>query len=78
MVVMAKEKKVNIKDIKKKEVIQAIQELFEDKGFDVNCGIDYGLTSSTLVVNFIECDIQIKVVSPSAKNGNRYSKIENN
>ena len=29
---MAKEKKVNIKDIKKKEVIQAIQELFEDRG----------------------------------------------
>ena len=78
MVVMAKEKKVNIKDIKKKEVIQAIQELFEDRGFEVNCGIDYGLTSSTLVVNFIECDIQIKVVCPSAKNGNRYSKIENN
>ena len=78
MVVMAKEKKVNIKDIKKKEVIQAIQELFEDRGFEVNCGIDYGLTSSTLVVNFIECDIQIKVVSPGAKNGNRYSKIENN
>ena len=42
---MAKEKKVNIKDIKKKEVIQAIQELFEGKGFDVNCGIDYGLTT---------------------------------
>ena len=59
---MAKEKKVNIKDIKKKEVIQAIQELFEEKGFGVNCGIDYGLTSSTLVVNFVECDIQIKVV----------------
>ena len=78
MVVMAKEKKVNIKDIKKKEVIQAIQELFEDRGFDVNNGTDYGLTSSTLVVNFIECDIQIKVVSPRAKNGNRYSKIENN
>ena len=52
---MAKEKKVNIKDIKKKEVIQAIQELFEDRGFEVNNGTDYGLTSSTLVVNFIEC-----------------------
>ena len=75
---MAKEKKVNIKDIKKKEVIQAIQELFEDWGFDVNCGFDYVLTSSTLVVNFVECDIQIIVVSPSAKNGNRYTKIENN
>ena len=71
MVVMAKEKKVNIKDLKKKEVIQAIQELFEDRGFDVNSGTDYGLTSSTLVVNFIECDIQIKVVRQSAKNGNR-------
>ena len=75
---MAKEKKVNIKDLKRKKLIQSIQYLFYDRWFDVNSGTDYGLTSSTLVVNFIECDIQIKVVSPSAKNGNRYTKIENN
>ena len=69
---------ISMKQSQKEMMLKAIQELFEGKGFDVNCGIDYGLTSSTLVVNFIECDIQIKVVSPSAKNGNRYSKIENN
>ena len=49
---------------------------YENLGYQVSLGTEFGLTNSTLILHMEECDIQIKIVAPGVKNGLRYTKIE--
>ena len=68
-----KEKKMNVKDVAKKQVVKAY---YENLGYQVSLGTEFGLTNSTLILHMEECDIQVKIVAPGVKNGLRYTKIE--
>lgn len=59
-------KKVNVKDMAKKELNKAIVELFEKAEIDWETGEDYGFTKGTLVVHMENTDVQIKFVTPKA------------
>lgn len=69
-------KKIDPKKVVKLSVVEMIREMYEDQGLEVSCGTDYGFTDTTLVAHLKECDVQIKIVSPSAKVGMRYQKVE--
>lgn len=69
-------KKLSVKDVKKQEVLNSIKEMYESLGFVVDNGTEYGMTNTTLILKLEECDIQVKVVAPGIKNGERYTKIE--
>lgn len=69
-------KKTNPKEVAKNSVMESIREHYESQGFEVLNGSEFGFTSSTLVLRLDECDVQVKLVTPSAKNGNQYSPIE--
>lgn len=73
---MAREKKVDIKKLTKTSTVNSIIEYFKTQGLEVSCGTEYGMTDSTVILHYNECDIQVKVVAPSAKNGNRYHRQE--
>lgn len=73
---MAKEKKVDFKKNRKNSVVEEVRRMYRKMGYKVSKGTEYGMTDTTLVVHFPDCDIQIKVVAPSAKNGERYEKKE--
>lgn len=72
---MAKAKKIDIKKLVKVDTMNQIQELFESQGFEVINGTNFhNMTDTTIVVRLDDCDVQIKLVTPSAKNGNRYEE----
>ena len=71
-----KRKKVNVKDVAKKQVVEDVKAHYENLGYQVSLGTEFGLTNSTLILHMEECDIQIKIVAPGVKNGLRYTKIE--
>ena len=71
-----KEKKLNVKDVAKKQVVEDVKAYYENLGYQVSLGTEFGLTNSTLILHLEECDIQIKIVAPGVKNGLRYTKIE--
>ena len=69
-------KKVDVKKVTKYNTVSEIQEFYEQQGFAVSNGSLFGFTDTTLVVHLENCDIQIKIVAPGAKNGERYSPLE--
>ena len=69
-------KKVDIKKVVKGNVVKEITSMYEEQGYQVSCGTDYGFTDSTLIIHLAECDIQVKMIAPGAKNGERYTKLE--
>ena len=71
-----KEKKLNVKDVAKKQIVEDVKAHYENLGYQVSLGTEFGLTNSTLILHMEECDIQIKIVAPGVKNGLRYTKIE--
>lgn len=77
MVVSAKAKRP---ELAKKEIFDKISELLHSEGIVVQAGdkVSEGMTSSTLVVSLADLDVQIKIITPSAKaireNGGRYGK----
>lgn len=73
---MAKEKKSEIKKIRKNSVVEEVRRMYRKMGYRVSRGSEYGMTDTTLVVHFPDCDIQIKVIAPNVKNGERYERKE--
>jgi len=71
-----KEKRIDVKKVQKGVTVSLIQEMFASMNIEISLGTDYGMTDSTLIVHYDDCDIQVKVVAPSAKNGTRYPSIE--
>ena len=62
---MAKtEKKVNVKDLAKMEVMSIVVKALEAQGFTVSDGKAYGFTAGTVIVGTDACDIQLKPVAP--------------
>lgn len=71
---MKKTKKVNPKDVQKKEVKTILTSALSALG-SIEEGKDYGFTKDTLVVHAGSCDVQVKLITP--KTGVlRYEKEE--
>lgn len=67
-------KKVNIKDVTKKEIKAMLADVLKNKG-SVDEGKKYGFTKDTLVLHTANCDVQIKLITP--KTGViKYEEIE--
>lgn len=66
MATIKKAKKVNPKDIAKKDIMEIIKKALEENGIEYKDGIDYGMTNGTIIVNHKIADIQIKPISPKA------------
>lgn len=73
---MAKTKKVDVKREAKLKASKLIMELLQSQGMEVLEGTDFGFTEGSLLLRGAVCDIQIKLITPSAKTGNRYPKLE--
>ena len=71
-----KEKQINGKEVAKTQDVEDVKAHYENLGYQVSLGTEFGLTNSTLILHMEECDIQIKIVAPGVKNGLRYTKIE--
>lgn len=76
MVVGAKAKRP---ELAKKEIFDKIAEVFHNAGLIVQAGdVVADMTSSTLIVSLEDIDVQVKIITPSAKvirdNGGRYGK----
>lgn len=78
---MAKAKKVDVKAIAKEQVKASVLDLFKDYEV-VDCKETpiEGFTKDTLIVRSVEVegvdggiDVQIKLITPSAKTGNHYN-----
>lgn len=74
MATIKKAKKVNPKDIAKKEVMEIIQKALQENGIEFKDGVDYGMTAGTIIVSHKIADIQIKPISPKA-GLDRYAEI---
>lgn len=70
---MAKTKKIDIKKLAKIDTMNQIRALFEQQDIEVSSHDCFNsMTDTTIVVHLDEVDVQIKLVTPSAKVGNRY------
>lgn len=67
-----KAKKIDPKKVAKIETMETITELFEGQGITVLNGVDYGFTDTTMIIRLEGVDVQVKLVTPSAKTGDRY------
>lgn len=70
-----KTKKVNPKEIAKKEIMEVISKALQSAGYDVADGENYAMTKGTIVAHHATCDVQIKPITPKA-GIDRYEVIE--
>lgn len=56
-------KKVNIKDVTKKEIKSMLSEILGQK-YSIDEGKKYGFTKDTIVLHDSNCDVQIKIITP--------------
>ena len=64
--VIKRVKKVNEKDLAKAEVMEIIQNALTEKGLNWKCGVAFGMTNGTIIVEHEKTDIQIKPINPKA------------
>ena len=64
--VVKRVKKVNEKDVAKAEIMEIIQNALTEKGIDWKCGVKFGMTNGTIIVEHEKTDIQIKPINPKA------------
>lgn len=64
--VIKRTKKVNEKDLAKAEIMEIIQNALREKGLDFKCGVAFGMTNGTIIVEHEKTDIQIKPINPKA------------
>lgn len=64
--VIKRAKKVNEKDVVKEEIMRIIQDALTEKGIEWKCGVAYGMTNGTIIVEHEKTDIQIKPINPKA------------
>ena len=64
--VIKRAKKVNEKDVAKAEIMEIIQNALTEKGINWKCGVAYGMTNGTIIVEHEKTDIQIKPINPKA------------
>ena len=72
--VIKRVKKVNEKDLAKAEIMEIIQNALTEKGLEWKCGVAFGMTNGTIIVEHDKADVQIKPISPKA-GLNRYQEI---
>lgn len=70
-----KMKKINPKDIAKKEIMEIISKALANAGYEVSNGEDYAMTKGTIVAHHTTCDVQIKPITPKA-GVDRYEVVE--
>lgn len=68
-------KKVDMKKVSKLEVSAKVRELFEGLGIVVSEGSEFGFTEGTLVLSMLNCDVQVKMITPKA-GLERYASLE--
>lgn len=73
---MAKVKKIDAKRMAKLEASKTIMQLLQGEGFEVLDGTSFGFTEGSLLLRGGICDIQIKLITPSAKTGDRYPELD--
>lgn len=61
-----KTKKVNPKDVAKKEIMEIVSKALADAGFEVANGEEFAMTKGTIVAHHPTCDVQIKPITPKA------------
>ena len=64
--VIKRVKKVNDKDIAKAEIMAIIENALTENGINFKCGVAYGMTNGTIIVEHEKTDIQIKPINPKA------------
>ena len=72
--VIKRTKKVNEKDLAKAEIMEIIQNALTENGINFKCGVAFGMTNGTIIVEYEKTDIQIKPISPKAGT-TRYPEI---
>ena len=70
-----KTKKINPKDVAKKEIMEIISKALADAGFEIANGEEFAMTKGTIVAHHPTCDVQIKPITPKA-GVDRYEKDE--
>lgn len=69
-------KKIDVKKVEKMNMHKLLMEFFKQQGIEADAWELYGMTEGTIVAHMPNCDVQIKLITPSAKTGNRYPKLE--
>lgn len=59
-------KKVDVKKVAKSEVNSQIMEMLLGLGIEGFDGVDFGMTSGTIIARMEKCDVQIKLITPKA------------
>ncbi|MCX8016266.1 MAG: hypothetical protein N2692_03180, partial [Patescibacteria group bacterium] len=67
---------MDTKRMAKLEASKLIAQLLQSEDMEVLDGVDFGFTEGSLLLRGAVCDIQIKLITPSAKTGTRYPKLE--
>lgn len=70
-----KTKKVNLKEIAKKEIMEVISKALQSAGFEIADGEEFAMTKGTIVAHHATCDVQIKPITPKA-GIDRYEVVE--
>jgi hypothetical protein len=68
-------KKVDPKMTAKVETMALVKSALEAQGLEVLDGVEFGMTSGTLVVRTATCDVQLKPIAPKA-GVERYAVVE--
>lgn len=72
-----KTKKIDVKKLAKIDTMNQIRAMFESQDIQVSNSESFdNMTDTTLVIHLHDVDVQIKLVTPSAKVGNRYIPSE--
>lgn len=64
-----------MKKIEKAGAIATVRDAFTAKGLQVDDGADYGKRGS-LIIHCADVDVQVKIITPNAKAGARYTVVE--
>lgn len=71
-----KAKKVDVKAVAKGKLIGQITGFLTGEGYEVIDAEEYGYTKGTIIVRDVNgVDVQLKPITPNAKNGNTYKLV---
>lgn len=69
-------KKIDVKKVEKMNMHKLLMEFFAQQGIEADTWETYGMTEGTIVAHMTNCDVQIKLITPSAKTGARYPVVD--
>lgn len=69
---MAKTRKVDPKMVEKEKISKIITAALEAEGYRAEDGTEYGFTKTSILASGETYDVQVKLITPNTKTGNRY------